>query len=158
MVAPNARWLDTEGVYERLLPTLHSFPMSWSSGTVYNCGNADYYGESSARSNEHDAEVRQVGFDLSEAPQEPQPPNTTVEAGEVGDPGPSGPKVTPLADLTSAFNEEPQTKQNTKKKNVVASQHDVEVPTSTTPPRAFFASAALPDMPSAPFTGTGEPT
>ena len=157
MVAPNARWLDTEGVYERLLPTLHSFPMSWSSGTVYNCGNADYYGESSARSNEHDAEVRQVGFDLSEAPQEPQPPNTTVEAGEVGDPGPSGPKVTPLADLTSAFNEV-QTKQNTKKKNVVASQHDVEVPTSTTPPRAFFASAALPDMPSAPFTGTGEAT
>ena len=147
MVAPNARWLDTEGVYERLLPTLHSFPMSWSSGTVYNCGNADYYGESSARSNEHDAEVRQVGFDLSEAPQD----------GEVGDPGPSGPKVKPLADLTSAFNEV-QTKQNTKKKNVVASQHDVEVPTSTTPPRAFFASAALPDMPSAPFTGTGEPT
>ena len=141
---------------------MHSFPMSTSSGTVYSgagySGGPNFYGESSARSNEHDAEVRQVGFDLSEAPQDPQPPDTTVEAGEVVDPGPSGPKVTPLADLTSAFNEEPQTKQNTKKKNVVASQHDVEVPTSTTPPRAFFASAALPDMPSAPFTGTGEPT
>jgi hypothetical protein len=136
--------------------------MSTSSGTVYSgagySGGPNFYGESSARSNnEHDAEVRQVGFDLSEAPQEPQPPNTTVEAGEVGAPGPSGPKVKALADLTSAFNEV-QTKQNTKKKNVVASQHDVEVPTSTTPPRAFFASAALPDMPSAPFTGTGEPT
>ena len=130
---------------------MHSFPMSTSSGTVYSgagySGGPNFYGESSARSNEHDAEVRQVGFDLSEAPQD----------GEVGDPGPSGPKVKPLADLTSAFNEV-QTKQNTKKKNVVASQHDVEVPTSTTPPRAFFASAALPDMPSAPFTGTGEPT
>lgn len=95
--------------------------MSLSSDSVYNCGNADYYGESSARSNEHDAEVRQVGFDLSEAPQEPQSPNTTVEAGEVGDPGPSGPKVKALADLTSAFNEA-QFSPNRKKKNTVATQ------------------------------------
>ena len=136
-----------------------------SSSDPPSGGSPDTYG-SSERSEELEVGIQQLGF--SQTPEGGQlaqelavwqggqdaqklPPIPTVEANEVGEPGPSGLKGKALADVTSTFN----VMRPSPKKRTTASQDDVQV--RTTAP-LLLSLRLPPDMPFAPFTGTGKPT